>query len=289
MRDRVVPLPAPDPALRVDPGGQGLPGGRRPRRLRGQRRAIRADAGQRLHVRRRAGAVCGRRLTVREVGPGSRAHAGARPPVVAALVAARRRGPGAGRPDDRPTPARCRRCYGRLRYASRRSRNLELARLGGRVGRTYASDGGPQALRLDRAIRGARSRARAADRRGRRRQPGRMKGALMKVGPDGELPRRRPARAAADGPGRPPGPGAADEPGAGGRRRRRGARRPSGGAVRRVGPGADRGGIDRPGPPRAVVGPRAASGAGSRREGPVPRGRGGHPGRTWPTPASSAR
>ena len=74
------------------------------------------------------------------------------------------------------------RAAGRLRYASRRSRNLEVARLGGRVGRTYASTAArklfasterSEALDHERELRTAADIAASL---------GGMKGALMKVG-----------------------------------------------------------------------------------------------------------
>ncbi|HET9602446.1 MAG TPA: hypothetical protein VFP08_12690, partial [Acidimicrobiales bacterium] len=102
----------------------------------------------------------------------------ARPPLVAAFVALAVAGlvvsVRKGRSSDRAAS--------RLRYASRRARNLEVARLGGRVGRTYASTAARKlfassersgALDHERELRTAADIAASL---------GGMKGALMKVG-----------------------------------------------------------------------------------------------------------
>ena len=126
------------------------------------------DPRQRLHVRRRAGPRGRRRLTAPDVrsGAGATAPPGSpcagrrrsRPPACVAWRWRRPPTPAAGRsaepgrPDTGTSAAR----------PSRRARNAELARLGARVGRTYASTAARKLFASAESGRGARPRAGAA-------------------------------------------------------------------------------------------------------------------------------
>ena len=179
MRDHVVSVRRQIRLFERHPRRQGLPGRRRPRRLRDQRGPLRADAGHRLHLRRRAGPRGRRRL----IAVVARAGAGASRPLRLIGVAGASRVPpapprsscrAAGAPDDHapatvPPPRRSTsRVVGhRARVAP--ARNAELARLGARVGRTYASTAARKVFASAPRRRGARPRARAAHRRRHRR------------------------------------------------------------------------------------------------------------------------
>ena len=207
----------------------------------------------------------------------------------AGLACSRRRAP-----DDPPAtaPREPRRSTARRRRASaasRRARNAELARLGARVGRTYASTAA-------RKVFASAERAAELDRERELRTAediaaslGEMKGALMKLGQmasylDEGLP--EPLRLALSQL-QAQAPPMSAELAAAVVEQELGA--PPEQLFVEWDPDPDRRGVDRPGPPGALVGPGRAAGAGRRRQGPVPGRRPRPSGPTWPTPTCSAR
>ena len=204
----------PDPAVRGDPDGA---------------RAFRIDAGHDAVVARPERFV----PTLLEACADVARHRAAceRPLTAAAAVVGARRGRSSAvrRGGCVAVSARTRRraASGPINRTSRAGRNLELARLGVAVGSTYAAHGGPQAVRLRRAPGRARRRAPAAHRRAGRRAARQHEGRADEGRPDGQLPRRRPARAGAPGARRAAGRRPADVGRAGRRGRRARARPPA--------------------------------------------------------------